>query len=70
MLPLRPGAYSWQVSLWEDGELLDLWDCLPELNIATPVFQHAKDSWNGILNIPCEFSIQPNEIDKARSNGY
>jgi len=70
MLPLRPGAYCWQVSLWEDGELLDLWDCLPELNVATPVFQHAKDSWNGILNIPCEFSILWREIDKAKSNGY
>ena len=69
MLPLRPGAYCWQVSLWEDGELLDMWDCLPELNIATPVFQHAKDSWNGILNIPSEFSIHHNEVDKARSNG-
>ena len=64
------GAYCWQVSLWEDGELLDMWDCLPELNIATPVFQHAKDSWNGILNIPSEFSIHHAEVDKVRSNGY
>jgi ABC-type polysaccharide/polyol phosphate transport system ATPase subunit len=70
MLPLRPGAYCWQVSLWEDGELLDNWDCLPELNIATPVFQHAKDSWNGILNIPSKFSIHHNEVDKASPNGY
>ncbi len=70
MLPLRPGAYCWQVSLWEDGELLDNWDCLPELNIATPIYQHAKDSWNGILNIPSEFSIHHGEIVKARSDGY
>lgn len=70
MLPLRPGAYCWQVSLWEDGELLDNWDCLPEMNVATPVFQHAKDSWNGILNIPSEFSIRHCELDKARTNGH
>jgi lipopolysaccharide transport system ATP-binding protein len=58
MLPLRPGAYAWQVSLWEDKELLELWDCLPEMNIATQVFQHPRDEWNGILNVPCDFTIQ------------
>ncbi len=58
MLPLRPGAYAWVVSLYEDGELLDAWDCLPEMNIATPDYQHAKDEWSGILNVPSEFLIQ------------
>jgi ABC-type polysaccharide/polyol phosphate transport system ATPase subunit len=57
MLPLRPGAYAWQVSLWEDKELLELWDCLPEMNIATQVLQHPRDEWNGILNVPCDFAI-------------
>ena len=61
MLPLRPGAYSWQVSLWEDKELLELWDCLPEMNIATQVFQHPRDEWNGILNVPCDFAINEAE---------
>jgi lipopolysaccharide transport system ATP-binding protein len=58
MLPLRPGAYSWQVSLWEDKELLEMWDCLPEMNIATQVFQHPRDEWNGVLNVPCDFTIR------------
>ncbi|MBZ5698590.1 MAG: ABC transporter ATP-binding protein [Acidobacteriia bacterium] len=57
-LPLRPGAYAWQVSLWEDKELLELWDCLPEMNIATKVFQHPRDEWNGVLNVPCDFTIR------------
>jgi hypothetical protein len=61
MLPLRPGAYAWQVSLWEDKELLELWDCLPEMNIATQVFQHPRDEWNGILNVPCDFAIRDAE---------
>jgi ABC-type polysaccharide/polyol phosphate transport system ATPase subunit len=61
MLPLRPGAYAWQVSLWEDKELLEQWDCLPEMNIATQVFQHPRDEWNGLLNVPCDFSIQDGE---------
>jgi ABC-type polysaccharide/polyol phosphate transport system ATPase subunit len=62
MLPLRPGPYAWLVTLWEDGGLLDSWDCLPELNIATQVYQHSKDEWSGILNVPSEFTIQRNEV--------
>jgi lipopolysaccharide transport system ATP-binding protein len=60
-LPLRPGAYAWQVSLWEDKELLELWDCLPEMNIVTQVFQHSRDEWNGVLNVPCDFTIRDAE---------
>jgi lipopolysaccharide transport system ATP-binding protein len=56
-LPLRPGPYSWQVTLWEEGSLVDLWDCVPDMIIATEVHQHAQDRWNGILNVPCEFVI-------------
>ncbi len=56
-LPLRPGAYAWQVSLWENQEIVDLWDCVPEMIIATEVHQHPRDEWNGILNVPCEFEI-------------
>src|SRR5882672_8100596 len=57
-LPLRPGTYQWQVSLWEGGEMLDLWDCVPELNIATDVHQHPHDQWNGILNVPTSFLLR------------
>lgn len=61
MLPLRPGAYFWQASLWEDKELLEMWDFMPEMNIATPVHQHARDEWNGVLNVPCAFAIHKGE---------
>ncbi len=54
-LPLRPGSYQWQVSLWESTEMLDMWDCTPEMNIATEVLQHPNDEWNGILNMPTGF---------------
>ena len=60
-LPLRPGAYQWQVSLWNDGEMLDLWDCLPEMTIATEIHQHYMDEWNGILNLPSEFRCSARE---------
>ena len=57
-LPLRPGMYQWQVSIWDEDDMLDLWDCLPEMNIATEVHQHPFDEWNGILNLPSEFSVE------------
>jgi len=56
MLPLRPGAYQWQVTLWDGGDMLDLWDCLPEMTIATEGHQHQLDHWNGVLNLPTSFS--------------
>ena len=66
MLPLRPGAYAWMVTLYQDGELLDSWDCRPELNIATEDYQHPKDEWSGVLNVPSEFSVchlgDPHEV--------
>ncbi len=58
ILPLRPGAYSWQVSLWDDRGLMDMWDCLPEMIIATEVHQHPRDEWNGVLNVPSSFRLQ------------
>jgi lipopolysaccharide transport system ATP-binding protein len=57
-LPLRPGPYTWHVSLYDGCELVDAWDCLPEMIIATEVHQHPRDEWNGILNVPCEFTIR------------
>jgi ABC-type polysaccharide/polyol phosphate transport system ATPase subunit len=64
-LPLRPGAYFWQVSLWQDGELFDAWDCLPEMTVDTPNFQHPRDEWSGLLNIPTEVRIREMEAAGA-----
>jgi hypothetical protein len=61
-LPVRPGAYTWRVSLYEDnGKLVDSMDCIPEMIVATEVHQHPYDEWGGLLNIPSEFSILPKE---------
>jgi lipopolysaccharide transport system ATP-binding protein len=58
MLPLRPGPYAWQVSLYDEGtEEVDAWDCLPEMVVATETHQHQFDNWNGILNMPSRFEI-------------
>jgi hypothetical protein len=57
MLPVRPGPYTWHVSLYDDGQLVDVWDCLPEMIVATEIHQHSRDEWNGVLNIPCKFEV-------------
>ncbi len=57
-LPLRPGAYQWQVTLWDGVEMLDHWDCVPDMIIATEGQQHHLDEWNGILNLPVKFTCQ------------
>jgi hypothetical protein len=57
MLPLRPGAYSWLVSLYEDDLEVDVWDCLPEMVVATETHQHRTDEWSGPLNIPSQFRV-------------
>jgi lipopolysaccharide transport system ATP-binding protein len=59
MLPLRPGNYAWQVSLYEDGRLVDLWECVPDLVVATTPVTHPRDEWAGVLNIPYDFSTRP-----------
>lgn len=61
-LPVRPGAYNWRVTLYNDDGLLDDWDCIPELEVATKPVTHPKDEWTGLLNLPCSFSIAPVEV--------
>jgi lipopolysaccharide transport system ATP-binding protein len=60
-LPLQPGAYHWQVSLYADGVLLDNWFCSPELIIDTQTHGHPRDEWCGVLNFPINFRTQPQE---------
>jgi lipopolysaccharide transport system ATP-binding protein len=55
-LPIKPGSYSLQVSLWSDGQNVDLWDAVPDLLVATENFQHRRDEWSGYLNVPSSFS--------------
>jgi lipopolysaccharide transport system ATP-binding protein len=57
-LPLRPGPYSWYVTMWQDENLLDECELLPEMIVATENMQHARDEWNGVLNIPTQFETR------------
>jgi lipopolysaccharide transport system ATP-binding protein len=56
-LPLRPGAYSWRVSLYDGGELVDSLDCVPQMLIATQPLGHPHDEWSGFLNVPNDFRM-------------
>ena len=56
-LPLRPGAYRWQVSLYDEAKLIDAWECIPDLFVATKPLGHPRDEWAGLLNIPWEFKV-------------
>ena len=56
-LPLRPGPYTWRVTLWDEHGLLDDWQCVPEMLVATEPVTHPRDEWAGVLNIPEEFSV-------------
>ena len=56
-LPLRPGPYTWRVSLYDENGLVDDWECVPEMLVATTPVTHSRDEWAGLLNIPEEFSV-------------
>jgi lipopolysaccharide transport system ATP-binding protein len=57
-LPLRPGVYHWDVSIWEDGHCFDRWACVPEMIVGTRPVTHPNEDWQGLLNIPWEFHVE------------
>jgi len=63
-LPLRPGSYSWRVSLYDSEELVDAWETLPRMIVATENYQHPRDEWNGPLNIPSQFTVRPGVVSE------
>jgi len=56
-LPLRPGSYTWRATLWDGGENVADYDCVPEMQVATVPVGHPLDDKAGILNIPSECVI-------------
>lgn len=64
-LPLRPGAYKWHANLRDDLELIEDWDCVPELIVATEPVTHRLDEWTGPLNVPCNFSVAQGVLDEC-----
>jgi lipopolysaccharide transport system ATP-binding protein len=58
MLPLRPGPYTWRVSLYDrNGCLIDYVDFVPDMIVALDSLSHPRDEWTGVLNIPSNFAV-------------
>src|SRR5919108_5104314 len=56
-LPLRPGVYSWRIAIYDSGERVDDWECLPQMQVSTVPCTHCRDDGAGILNIPSKLDI-------------
>jgi lipopolysaccharide transport system ATP-binding protein len=67
-LPLRPGPYRWRVSLWREGDLIDLWDSVPDLVIDTLPQTHRRDAEAGLLNLPWTMRLEE-RLSPARDSG-
>jgi ABC-type polysaccharide/polyol phosphate transport system ATPase subunit len=61
-LPVQPGVYYWQVSLYDDGGVLDLWDCVPELLVTVPPVTHYRDEYTGVLNVASACAVDGREV--------
>jgi lipopolysaccharide transport system ATP-binding protein len=59
MLPLRPGPYSWLATLsdGENAQLVDWWNCVPDMIVSVENHQVDYDEWNGVLNLPKRFEM-------------
>ncbi len=54
-IPLRPGSYRWQITLFDGYKVLDEWFAVPEMIIATEPVTPFSNQFAGFLNIPCDF---------------
>jgi lipopolysaccharide transport system ATP-binding protein len=57
VLPLRPGVYSWRVSIYDAGVRVDDWECTPQMQVVTLPVTHYRDEFAGFLNIPSKLDI-------------
>jgi len=64
MLPVKPGVYSWMLSLWDDHGQIDMGDVIPEMLVTTDSYQHPRDEWSGLLNVPMRFSIRNGQMQR------
>jgi lipopolysaccharide transport system ATP-binding protein len=60
-LPLRPGAYTWRVGVYDSGVRVDDWDGLPQMQVVTIPFAQTRDDIAGFLNVPSELEILPSD---------
>lgn len=57
-LPLQPGAYIWRIGIYDTGERVDDWECLPQMQVVTIPFAQTRDDVAGVLNVRSEFGVK------------
>jgi lipopolysaccharide transport system ATP-binding protein len=57
-LPIQPGAYIWRIGIYDSGNRVDDWECLPQLQVVTVPFTQTRDDIAGFLNIPSKFDVK------------
>lgn len=77
LLPLKPGVYWIQLSLFNrgnnlnSGELVESWNAPRPLVVDSEPRSHPQDRWSGLLNIPAELSVISDHASiAARSNPH
>ena len=63
-LPLKPGTYSWRVTLYDEEDLVDSWEAVPDLFVGTLPQTHWMDEWAGLLNIPSHLKLSQFQEEK------
>ena len=61
-LPLKPGPYTWRLSLADGNDVKDVWFARPSLQISTvPRSSVRTERWTGLLNLPYELRTHAEE---------
>ncbi len=66
-LPLKPGAYQWLVSLFDERGNIESNYLFPELQISTTALSTAPDDWAGILNVRWQIGIH-HKVESYENN--
>jgi hypothetical protein len=57
-LPILPGVYTWRIDIFDSGERVDDWECIPQMQVVTVPLNQTRDEIAGILNIPSELNVR------------
>jgi lipopolysaccharide transport system ATP-binding protein len=64
-LPIKPGSYSLQFSLFNSGNnlnggrVMEIWHALPHLVVNSEHVGHPQDRWAGVLNVKASLTRSP-----------
>ena len=61
-LPLRPGVYAMNCTLFNNGnnltggKVVDVWNASPNIVVEASELAHSQDEWSGLLNLPARIT--------------